>query len=190
MLRCLPLHVRLLRQSEHQNNPLHCSTIPLCSSPTRSRGPQVAQTLATMNASLSALHAAEQRRAAAQSEADTIARLREHVLELTEELEVPSILCLASVYRIDIAAKLEIIRLCQHCVSLSLDSASMACVRRCYRQVRLWMCKTLRRLLSTRVPLRVSRSSKIWLVRLSDSAQETKLDETECVLFIGARSFQ
>ena len=179
------MHVRLLRQSEHQNNPLHCSTIPLCSSPTRSRGPQVAQTLATMNASLSALHAAEQRRAAAQSEADTIARLREHVLELTEELEVPSILCLASVYRIDIAAKLEIIRLCQHCVSLSLDSASMACVRRCYRQVRLWMCKTLRRLLSTRVPLRVSSSSKIWCASVTQPKRECWMRQS--VLFIGAR---
>ena len=64
--------------------------------------------MTTMNASLSALHAAEQRRAAAQSEADTIARLRDHVAELTEELEVPSIKCLASVYSIDVAANFEI----------------------------------------------------------------------------------
>ena len=44
-----------------------------------------------MHASLSALQAAEEKRAAAQTEADTISHLRQHVAELTEELEVGSI---------------------------------------------------------------------------------------------------
>ena len=41
-----------------------------------------------MHASLSALQAAEGKRAAAQTEADAISFLQQHVAELTEELEV------------------------------------------------------------------------------------------------------
>ena len=76
----------------------HTEVLPLCSQARRpkvmtsslhdSRHCTPLQSMATMHASLSALQAAEEKRAAAQTEADTISFLRQHVAELTEELEV------------------------------------------------------------------------------------------------------
>ena len=156
----------------------HTEVLPLCSQARRpkvmtsslhdSRHCTPLQSMATMHASLSALQAAEEKRAAAQTEADTISFLRQHVAELTEELEVgflslsapapPSLgqgVCQKRNWNTQGASGIE------SCLPRDpIHSNSFHLRRRCCRRMR--PSTTPRRLLSTRVPPYVSNSSKAW----------------------------